>query len=190
MYFKCKPIFFPQSAEKAGTAASSAGQLSAPQASAAAGTNDSLQASAGAAATGSQASATAGNAVKVPGPKTGVGQKAPALCRMSEGKSVTCSLCSREVMCEDYTQHLSDYHVQEPCEQCGAKAWGTVGLSQYLEECHLLTCPDVAAPTTPIAQETTPAPPQHPLTLQPPEVNWVSFLPKQSPTSYMIVLDS
>lgn len=109
-------------------------------------------------------------------------------------------------MCEDYTQHLSDYHTQEQCEQCGAKAWGSFGLLQHIEECHLLTCPtdlpDVAAPTTPIAQETTLqpsdppdvpapvpapptahetslAPPRHPLTLQPPEVNWVNFLPKQ-----------
>lgn len=104
-------------------------------------------------------------------------------------------------MCEDFTQHLSDYHTQ-----CGAKAWGAFGLLQHIEECHLLTCPtdlpDVAAPTTPIAQETTLqpsdppdvpapvpapptahetslAPPRHPLTPQPPEVNWVNFLPKQ-----------
>ncbi|TDH00137.1 hypothetical protein EPR50_G00184770 [Perca flavescens] len=217
---------YHQSAEKAGTAASSQGQLRAPQASAATqfgfsqsagkaafsagqlclNSAESLQASAGATATGSQASAAAGKAVTVPGPQTGVAQKTPALCRMSEGKSLTCSLCSQEMMCEDYTQHLSDYHTQEQCEQCGAKAWGAFGLLQHIEECHLLTCPtdlpDVAAPTTPIAQETTQqpsdppdvpapvpapptahetslAPPRHPLTLQPPEVNWVNFLPKQ-----------
>lgn len=94
--------------------------------------------------------------VKVPGPQTGVGQKAPALCRMSEEKSVTCSLCSQEVMCEDYRQCLSDYHIQEQCEQHGAQALGAVGLLQQLEEFHLLSCPtdlpDVAALTTPIAQ--------------------------------------
>lgn len=166
IYFKYKPQFcFSQSAEKAGTAASSAGRLSAPQASAAAGTNYSSQVSAGAVATGSQASAAAVKVVKVPGPQTGVGQKAPALCRMSEGKSVTCSLCSREVMCEDYTQHLSDYQVQEQCEQRGAKAMGAVGLLQHLAEFHLLSCPTdlpgVAAPTTPIAQEMTPVTQKH-----------------------------
>lgn len=113
---------FPQSAQNAGTAAASSGQLSALQASAgAAGKAPGPQISASAAAeegTSSQASA-------------GVDQesKAPNLCRLSEGKSVTCSLCSQEVMSEDYTQHLSDYHVQEQCEQCGAKAWG-------LLDCH------------------------------------------------------
>ncbi|KAL7375258.1 hypothetical protein ABVT39_014421 [Epinephelus coioides] len=78
---------------------------------------------------------------------------------MSEGKSVTYSLCSREVMGEDYTQRLSNYHVQE---QCGAKAWGAVGLSQHIESAHLLSCrtepTDVPAPTE---QDTTPAPQQH-----------------------------
>ncbi len=178
-----------QSTDQAGTATASSGQLSAPQTS---------------------ADAAAG---KAPGPQAsaGVGQKAPALCRISEEKSMTCSLCSREVMHEDYTQHLSDYHVQEKCEQCGAKAWGTVGLSHHIEIVHL-SCPadlsDVPAPTTPTVQETTPVPqrhsdprdvtvpapapvpapptvqdtsqaPQQPLTLRPPEVNWVSFLPKQ-----------
>ena len=75
---------------------------------------------------------------------------------MSEEKSVTCSLCSQEVMCEDYRQCLSDYHIQEQCEQHGAQALGAVGLLQQLEEFHLLSCPtdlpDVAALTTPIAQ--------------------------------------
>jgi len=48
-------------------------------------------------------------------------------------KPITCSLCGQEVMCENYTQHLSDFHVKEQCEHCGAKAWGIVGLSQHLE---------------------------------------------------------
>lgn len=78
---------------------------------------------------------------------------------MSEGKSLTCLLCKWEVMYEDYTQHLADYHTQEQCEQCGAKVLGAVGLLQHLEECHILTCPtdltNVAATTTSIAQETT-----------------------------------
>ena len=110
-------------------------------------------------------------------------------------------------MGEDYTQHLSDYHVQERCEQCGATAWGLVGLSEHIESAHHLSCPtepiDVPAPTElyttpapqqhsnppvvpvpapvpPIAQETSPAAPQQQtLTLRPPQVNWLSFLPKQ-----------
>ena len=110
-------------------------------------------------------------------------------------------------MGEDYTQHLSDYHVQERCEQCGTTAWGLVGLSEHIESAHHLSCPtepiDVPAPTElyttpapqqhsnppvvpvpapvpPIAQETSPAAPQQQtLTLRPPQVNWLSFLPKQ-----------
>lgn len=77
---------------------------------------------------------------------------------MSEGKSLTCLLCKWEVMYEDYTQHLADYHTQEQCEQCGAKVLGAVGFLQHLEECHILTCPilpNVAATTISIAQETT-----------------------------------
>ena len=72
-----------------------------------------------------------------------VGQENPAF--------VTCSLCTKEVMGEDYTQHLSDYHVQERCEQCGTTAWGLVGLSEHIESAHHLSCPtepiDVPAPT-------------------------------------------
>lgn len=64
-------------------------------------------------------------------------------------------------MGEDYTQHLSDYHVQEQCEQCGAKVWEAVALSQHIENAHLLSCP--TEPTdvqTPTEQDTRLAPQQ------------------------------
>ncbi|XP_041824833.1 uncharacterized protein LOC121629265 [Melanotaenia boesemani] len=143
-----------------GAAAGSAGRALDPQTStgAAAGSAGRAldpQTSTGAAAekaTGSQGSA-------------GAGQKTPVLFRISETKSVTCSLCSLEVISEEYTQHLSDYHVQEQCEKCGAKAWGTVGLLQHIESAHLMSyqtnVSDVPTPISPTAQETSPAPQRH-----------------------------
>lgn len=64
---------------------------------------------------------------------------------------------------DQFTEHLSDYHVKEQCEHCGAQVWGAVGLSEHLESCHAaLTClPNIAPPTpgvppsTPSAQEMT-----------------------------------
>lgn len=70
---------------------------------------------------------------------------------------MTCSICAQEVSSDQFTEHLSDYHVQEQCEQCGAKAWGAVGLSQHLESCHasLSDLPKIAPPT-PSAPPSTP----------------------------------
>ena len=107
-------------------------------------------------------------------------------------KSITCSLCGQEVMCENYTQHLSDlgcfkrryikrryyyyyyylsdFHVKEQCEHCGAKAWGIVGLSQHLENCRPLnTIPPSPPPRPsppPPPPTTTPSTPPHPPTAQ------------------------
>ncbi|CAL8320109.1 unnamed protein product [Gadus morhua 'NCC'] len=90
--------------EKAGAASASSGQLSAPGASSAAGRAPEEPASAAAEgrAPGELASTSA----------AAVGQENPAF--------VTCSLCTKEVMGEDYTQHLSDYHVQERWWRCNA----------------------------------------------------------------------
>ncbi|CAK6981094.1 uncharacterized protein LOC121629265, partial [Scomber scombrus] len=77
---------------------------------------------------------------KVTGPATKANpgtQKAPDLCRLRELDSISCSLCGNHVSSEEYTQHLSDYHVQEQCEQCGVKVWGAVGLLQHIETVHL-----------------------------------------------------
>lgn len=62
----------------------------------------------------------------------------------------------------EFTQHLSDFHTQEKCEHCGAKAWGTVGLSQHLESCHALRAvtdlPSTSPPTPSVPLSTPSAP--------------------------------
>ncbi|XP_051810083.1 uncharacterized protein LOC110972961 [Acanthochromis polyacanthus] len=77
---------------------------------------------------------------------------------------MTCSLCTQEVLSDQFTQHLPDYHVQEQCDCCGAKAWGALGLSQHLESCHVSSpthIPNISPPTpsalpsTPSAKEMT-----------------------------------
>ncbi|XP_073724498.1 uncharacterized protein [Misgurnus anguillicaudatus] len=75
----------------------------------------------------------------------------------TSGNTMTCSLCAQEVLSDQFTQHLSDFHVQEECEHCGTKAMGAVRLSEHLEKCHVLTSPSAHPSTTP-AQEMTPTP--------------------------------
>ena len=80
---------------------------------------------------------------------------------------ITCSLCAQEVLSDHFTQHLSDFHVQEQCQHCGTKAEGAVRLSEHLEKCHVLSPPDLpnisppapsAHPSTTPAQAMTPTP--------------------------------
>lgn len=79
-----------------------------------------------------------------------------------------CSLCARNVQADQYTQHLSNYHVQEQCEHCGMKAMGAIGLAEHLERCNVFKSPTglphispetpTAPPSTPTAQEMTQTP--------------------------------
>jgi len=73
----------------------------------------------------------------------------------------TCSLCAQEVLSEQFTQHLSDFHVQEQCEHCGTKAMGAVRLSEHLEKCHVLKSPrdlpNISPLTSSDRPSTTPA---------------------------------
>ncbi|CAL8277030.1 unnamed protein product [Boreogadus saida] len=48
-----------------------------------------------------------------------------------------------EVLSDHFTQHLSDFHVQEQCQHRGAKAQCAVRLSEHLEKCHVLSPPDL-----------------------------------------------
>ncbi|KAF4114422.1 hypothetical protein G5714_004645 [Onychostoma macrolepis] len=76
--------------------------------------------------------------------------------------SIKCALCSKDVDVEGFTEHLSDYHVQECCDQCGAKVWGAVGLLHHIDNHHRLTNlsdqdrpsvgPPAVSPTTSTAQ--------------------------------------
>ena len=70
-----------------------------------------------------------------------------------------CSLCAQEVLADQFTQHLSDYHVQEQCEHCGTTATGTLGLADHLEKCNVLKSPTGLpniSPATPTAPPSTP----------------------------------
>ncbi|KAI9525194.1 hypothetical protein NQZ68_009402 [Dissostichus eleginoides] len=102
-------------------------------------------------------------------------------------------------------QHLVDFHAEQCCEQCGKKTRGAMELLKHIEDCHLSSTrrnekqqppQHTSAPptqqTSPPPQQQTPIPqqPQPPpsplfhtspylVHLRPPEVNWVSFFPKQ-----------
>ncbi|RXN02310.1 hypothetical protein ROHU_035082 [Labeo rohita] len=105
---------------------------------------------------------------------------------------IKCSLCNEDVDVEGFTEHLSDYHVQETCDQCGATVWGAVGLLHHIEYHHPLTSlsgqdrrsvdPPAASPTTSTAQSPAYTEEQqgasqttlHSPSLRPPEVNWAA----------------
>ncbi len=141
------------------------------------------------------------SAVSRPAPQSSTGMQAGPLSSAisrpapESSSSIKCALCSKDVDVDGFTEHLSDYHVQECCDQCGAKVWGAVGLLHHIDNHHRLTNlsdqdrpsvdPPAVSPTTSTAQshiEEQQGAPQTTLptpSLRPPEVNWVSFLPKQ-----------
>ncbi|ROL44117.1 Trophinin [Anabarilius grahami] len=141
--------------------------------------------------------ATRSSAEMQAGSSSSVGAK-PA---PQSSSSIKCALCSEDVDVEGFTEHLSDYHVQECCDQCGAKVWGAVGLLHHIENHHLLISladrgrksvdQPASSTTTSFAQspayieaqqgapQSVPHTPSPGINLRPPEVNWVSFLPKQ-----------
>ena len=85
--------------------------------------------------------------------------EASAATGSKDGPAMTCSLCSQEVPSDQFTQHLSDYHVEEQCERCGAKALGAVGLTHHLESCHVSSThlPNISPPTPLVPPSTFPA---------------------------------
>lgn len=55
----------------------------------------------------------------------------------SQGEQgVKCSLCGVVVEAEKFSEHLSDHHVEERCDSCGARVQGAVGLLQRIESSH------------------------------------------------------
>ncbi|XP_037643681.1 uncharacterized protein LOC119498739 [Sebastes umbrosus] len=111
---------------------------------------------------------------------------------------IKCALCSIDISGDKFSEHLSDFHTDECCEQCGRKVSGAVGLLHHIEEHHhklskqpQLPCPPPPQQPPPPSRQQPPFPPPqqppppppptspHVIILRPPEVNWVSFLPKQ-----------
>ncbi|RXN02313.1 Carboxyl-terminal PDZ ligand of neuronal nitric oxide synthase [Labeo rohita] len=124
-------------------------------------------------------------------PSSAVSRPVPPSSAVSSD-SIKCALCSEDVQVEGFTEHLSDYHVEECCEQCGAKVWGAVGLLHHIDKHHLISLsdqerpsvnPPEPSPTTSTAyveeQQGAPQITLNTPSLRPPEVNWVNFLPKQ-----------
>ena len=50
---------------------------------------------------------------------------------------ITCSLCKTDVLVEQYTEHLADYHATVTCSQCGETTKGDVGLVKHIESVHI-----------------------------------------------------
>ncbi|RXN11869.1 Carboxyl-terminal PDZ ligand of neuronal nitric oxide synthase [Labeo rohita] len=124
-------------------------------------------------------------------PSSAVSRPVPPSSAVSSD-SIKCALCSEDVQVEGFTEHLSDYHVEECCEQCGSKVWGVVGLLHHIDKHHLISLsdqerpsvnPPEPSPTTSTAyveeQQGAPQITLNTPSLRPPEVNWVNFLPKQ-----------
>ncbi|XP_057204598.1 uncharacterized protein LOC130563187 [Triplophysa rosa] len=82
----------------------------------------------------------------------------------SQGEQgVKCSLCRVFVEAEKFSEHLSDHHVEESCNSCGARVQGAVGLLQHIESSHYgaLLAPRVHPSKNPTPSPQLPPPPQH-----------------------------
>ncbi|CAB1435053.1 unnamed protein product [Pleuronectes platessa] len=55
-------------------------------------------------------------------------------CQIQE--PIHCALCSKDIHAEFFSEHLSDFHAEQTCEQCGKNVTGVVGLLQHIEEGH------------------------------------------------------
>ncbi|KAM3585478.1 uncharacterized protein V6R79_018457 [Siganus canaliculatus] len=93
-------------------------------------------------------------------------------------RTLKCSLCSENIDVEHFTEHLSDFHAVQSCDQCGKKFSGAVELLLHIEEGHL---PERSSVETDLLPYQPPPSPLQPPQLPPPSPLQPPQLPPPSP---------